>query len=140
MITDEQHPEMVRAYYELKGRLAAVTALRPPSRDLFRDLIECRDDHRRRWRTKGVDFPALVLIVVPRLRVIEYWRADLDFASIRVKTLNLVMSYPSITPSELSSALRAAYPDFSTRATVDEGEAMLRRIADRNQPTTETLQ
>ena len=131
MITDESHPEMARAFFDLKGRLAAVSAGRYPSRSLFADLIQVRDDHRARWRASGVDFPATVLVSVPRLLLIEYWRADLDFASIRVKTMNLVMAHPTVTVPELTAALRAAYPDLHTRALSDEGEAMLKRIRHR---------
>ncbi len=77
-----------------------------------------------------MDFPALVLIAVPRLRVMEYWRADLDMSSIRVKMMNLVMAYPTVTIRELAIALNAAYPD-RPRDMADEGEAMLRRIRER---------
>ena len=128
LISDEDHPAMVAAYFELKSYLQRVTIGRYPSRQLYADIIQVRDDHRARWRAKGVDFPLLAMFSVPRLRVIEYWRADLDFASIRIKLMNFVMLYPSVTPRELEMALRAAYPDFGARALTDEGEAMLGRI------------
>ena len=131
MNDDENSPEMAAAYFELKAYLHRVTIGRRLSRQLYADIIQVRDDHRARWRAKGVDFPLLAIFSVPRLLVIEYWRADLDFASIRVKLMNFVMSYPTVTPRELSIALRAAYPDFANRALTDEGEVMLGRIASR---------
>jgi hypothetical protein len=131
LIDQEDHPEMVAAYFELKAYLQRVTTGRYPSRQLYADIIQVRDDHRARWRARGVDFPLLVMFSVPRLLVIEYWRADLDFASIRVKLMNFVMLYPTVTPKELASALKAAYPDFADRALTDEGEAMLERIAEK---------
>jgi hypothetical protein len=128
MITDETHPEMVRAHGDLVRRLSLVTAGRVPSRMLYEDVIKVRDDHRTEWRVKGVDFPHLVIFAVPRLRIMELWRADLDYASIRTKMMNLVMAAPEVTMQELALALQSAYPDFGQRAIVDEGEAIVERV------------
>lgn len=132
MIDDETHPEMLAAQRQLTARLAFITAGRAPSRLLYEDVIRCRDDHRTRWRLRGVDFPTMVIFAVPRLMIMELWRADLDPTSIRVKMLNVTMAFPTVTPRELSVALRAAYPDGPISMLVDEGEAMTKRIAERD--------
>ena len=133
MIDDETHPEMTRAHGDLVARLQLITAGRHPSRTLFDDVMKTRDDHRVTWRLRGVDFPHLVIFVVPRLRIMELWRADLGLESIRVKLLNVVLAFPTVTPRELSLALTGAYPDFRNRALTDEGEKMSSRLRQRGQ-------
>jgi hypothetical protein len=78
----------------------------------LRQLLACRDEPRQRWRTAGYDFPRLVVVCVGRLGTnnLELWREDLDLKNLRVKVVNYVRAHPNLTPMEVSTALRAAYP------------------------------
>jgi hypothetical protein len=109
LITDEHHPEMQQALQELITRLEFYLG-HDVSRGLFDSYFRIVKEHRARWRTKGVDFPALVVIVVPRLGVIELKRADLSKESILVSVLNFVREYPQAQMEEVVAAFRAAYP------------------------------
>lgn len=131
MITDETHPEMVAAQRELEQALGLATRGKQPSSSLFAELITIRDDHRLKWRLRGVDFPKMVFFVVPRLRVLELWRNDLDLSSIRTKVMNVALAFPAVTPEELAAGLRAAYPGLRSRELTDEGEALVRRVRER---------
>lgn len=113
MIDDPEHPEMRRAALELTQRLRTLARYRPQiDRETLRRVIETRDEHRRAWRLRGVDFPHLVLVCIQRLGTnnLELWREDLDLKNLRVKVVNLVRAHPSITPHEIAAALGAAYP------------------------------
>jgi hypothetical protein len=78
------------------------------------DLFEVIKDHRTQCRQKGIDFPVLVAVVVPRLGIVEFKRADLDIASIRIQIVNFVREHgpKGITMEEIVTAFRMAYPDL----------------------------
>jgi hypothetical protein len=114
MITEEQHPQMVLAQQDLLRRLERVIGLFPKTltQSLLDKMRGVINDHRIEWRQKGVDFPVLVALVVPRFRIVEWKRADLDLASIRTCIVNFVRAHPQISMSDLVNAIRGAYPDL----------------------------
>lgn len=114
MIDDETHPEMVRAFHELTAALSLIHRHRRGAVNLeyYQQVMQARDLHRTAWRLRGVDFPRLVLVGLSRLNVVELWRADLTLPNIRIKVVNLVRAYPTVTSREIVAALRAAYPDI----------------------------
>jgi hypothetical protein len=69
-------------------------------------------DHRAECRRKGIDFPAMVALVVPRLGIVDFKRADLDIASVRQSIVNFVRMNPEATMLEVVEAFRRAYPDL----------------------------
>lgn len=114
MISDESHPEMIKAYRELLHRLGIVLGngtneLTKPFLDRMFGIVL---DHRSQCRVRGIDFPVLVALVVPRLGIIEFKRADLDIASLRVNIVNFVRQHPRATMDEVVGAFRSAYPDL----------------------------
>lgn len=113
MITDENHPEMVRALADLVSALGTLARRRPlVDRETHRQVLQLRDEHATKWRLRGVDFPHLVLFSVPKLgsRALELWREDLELSSIQVKVVNFVKMYPDVASIEIVAALKAAYP------------------------------
>jgi hypothetical protein len=114
MISEDDHPEMIKAQQELLRRLGKVlgngrNALTKPFLDRLFGVIK---DHRAAYRIKGVDFPVMVALVVPRLGIVEFARADLDIASLRIKIVNFVRFNPNATMEEVVQAFRMAYPDL----------------------------
>jgi len=113
VIDDDNHPEMARAQHDLMGKLARVFV---PGSRLDRSkldaMMECVRDHRAEWRNRGVDFPVLVAVVIPRLGVVDFKRADADVASIRQSIVNFVRFTPEAEMTEVVAAFRAAYPDL----------------------------
>jgi hypothetical protein len=109
MITDENHPEMQAALKQLIVRLEFYVG-----RDVTRGLIDSYrrilKEHQQAWRLKGVDFPTMVLVVVPRLGIIHTSRADLDLPSIKQSIVNFVRAYPDATMLEVVHAFQSAYP------------------------------
>jgi hypothetical protein len=112
MIDDETHPEMRRALLGVGQRIDKIVQGRPITKPLIDEVMDAIKHHRNEWRTRGVDFPTLVLICIPRLGVLEFARADLDIASIRIKIVNVVRMNPAATKIEVVDAFCAAYPDL----------------------------
>lgn len=114
MIDDENAPEMIRAHQDLMARLGRVLGLnpRPLDRGLLAGLCTVVTDHRQEWRNKGVDFPMLVVVVVPTSGIVKFMRADLDWASVRVAVVNFVREHPEVPMNDVVTAFRWAYPDM----------------------------
>lgn len=133
MIDDPEHPELIAAAEELRQAAVTLCVGRVISRQLLEQVIEMRDDHRTRWRLRGVDFPYMVIFCIPRVGMIDFWRADLDPAGIRTKIINLI-SDPTrrrlpVSAQEVAQAIHAAYPDLGgIDALADEsGQVRVRR-------------
>lgn len=114
MITEEDHPEMIKAQQEVLRRLGL--ALGDGKNQLTQPFLEklfgIVKDHRSQCRARGVDFPVLVALVVPRLGIVEFVRADLDIVSLRIKIVNFTRMNPDATMIEIVQALTRAYPDL----------------------------
>lgn len=114
MIDDESDPRMIRAHQDLLQRLGAVLGdgRQPLTKPLLDRMFEVTKNHRTACRNDGLDFPVLVALVVPRLGIVEFVRADLDIASLRVKVVNFVRLHPKASMQEVVMAFRTAYPDL----------------------------
>ncbi len=97
---------------------------------MYAQVLAARDEHRAAWRTRGVDFPLMVIISVPRLRIIELWRADLGDVSIWTKIVNLCWSRP-VSINEVVVAVRAAYPSINRDELYGRVEAELFKRSNR---------
>lgn len=111
-ISDENHPEMIRAHQELLQQLGHT--LGRGNKELDKHLVNKMFDivkrHREKWRLRGVDFPVLVALVVPGHGIVEWVRADADISSIRVKIVNFVRQHPDVSMDKVVIAFRVAYP------------------------------
>lgn len=111
MIDDDNHPEMQKALRGLMERLALVVGGQV-NKSLVDRMSSIVKDHRDEWRARGVDFPVLRALVVPRLGIIDWVRADSDIKSTRIKILNFVRLNPRATMQEVVAAFIGAYPDL----------------------------
>jgi hypothetical protein len=109
MITDEQHPEMQKALQQLMFRLSHYPK-RQLTGSVLNELNDLIERHRQQCRLKGIDFPRLVVLCVPRLGTLDYKRADLDIAAIKVAIVNFVRENPEATMQEVVAAFMMAYP------------------------------
>lgn len=123
MITDENDSDMVLAHQELLRRLGHVLkdGRRKLDKYLMGEMFQVVKTHREQCKDRHLDFPHLVAIVIPRLGIVEWCRADLDRASIRTKIVNFVRDYPTAQMQEVVAAFKAAWPaihpdDFATPA------------------------
>lgn len=115
MITDENHPRMVRAQHELLRRLGTVLGdgTKPLTPSLLAELEYVIEHHRSECRReKDLDFPKLVALIVPRVGLVEFKRADADIASVRQIIVNMVRNNPHITMDEVVAAVVRAWPDL----------------------------
>jgi len=114
MIEDEGHPEMIKAHQEVLRRLGGVLwqGNRVADKAMMQEMFDVITRHRDECRLRGIAFPVLVAIVVPRLGLVHFQRADLDMPSIRTSIVNLVRSYPRASMEEIVNAFKAAYPDL----------------------------
>ena len=114
MITEENDPQMIRAQQELLRRLGIVLGggTKVLDKGLVHELFEVVQNHRSEYRNKGVDFPVLVGVIVPRFGIVDFKRADLDIASIRIAIVNFVRANPKAKMEEVVLAFRTAYPEL----------------------------
>jgi hypothetical protein len=114
MVDDENDPSMIQAHREIMHRLGKILGdgHKRLTKSLLDSMFDAVKQHRDEWRTKGVSFPVLVALVVPRLGIVEFARADLDIASIRIKIINFVRFHPRASMDEVVMAFRGAYPDL----------------------------
>jgi len=127
MISEENHPQMIQAHHELLQALGKTLGLggRTLDRRMLHDQFEVVKAHCQKWRSRGVDFPALVAVTIPHLGIIQWKRADLDLAQLRIHIINFVRENPRATMREVAAAFRAAYPSLKPDdilEKVDQGE------------------
>src|SRR5208282_3509046 len=111
MIDDENHPEMRMAMRELETGLHRFRG-RQIDQSVLADLNDLIARHRSRWRTRGVDFPVLAAMVVPRIGALNLYRADLDVTAIDAKIVMFVREYPGTIPEEVAQAVSWAWPEY----------------------------
>lgn len=111
MIDDENHPEMQRAKNDLLVALATFRGCQVDNQTMV-DLNNTIAEHRARWRIKGVDFPVLAALIVPRLHIISLVRADLDQKAIESRIVQFVKENPQVTARDVAQAVKWAFPDY----------------------------
>lgn len=114
MITDENSPEMIRAQQDILGRLGLILGdgTKRIDKYLMDKMFAVVKDHRQECLNRGIDFPVLVAVIVPRLGIVDFMRADLDLSSIRMQIVNFVRNNPGASMPEVVNAFHAAYPDL----------------------------
>ena len=88
-------------------------------------LFEYIEEHRINARKRGINFPRLTAMVVPRLGWIKLVRVELDEVNIRRAVLALLRECPQITREEVALAVKKAWPFRSISAIIDEAEFKL---------------
>lgn len=133
MIEDEDHPQMVRAHQELMSRLGYVLEKGDKKLDkyLMKDMYDVVKQHREQCRTRGIDFPALVALVVPRFGIVEWKRADLDLASIKVSIVNFVRFHPQVPMAEVVQTFRRAWPSLKPDDVLSPADVAVKATEDR---------
>jgi hypothetical protein len=115
-IDDEDHPAMVMAHQELLRRLGLVLGdgRNPLNKPFLDKLYDTVKEHQRECRGRGLHFPTMVALVVPRLGIVEFKRADLDISSIRISIVNFVRQHApqGVKMDEVVLAFRMAWPDL----------------------------
>jgi hypothetical protein len=108
---DDTHPDMIAAAKDLAqlvGRLRALHGNRITG-GLLTDAKQLILDHRTHCRQQGIQFPVMVMVVVPRLGILELARADLDISSIAQQVVNFTSAHPTVTPGEIAEAIIGAW-------------------------------
>ena len=124
MITDENDPRMQKAVADIQERMRRLCVGRAISEEMLSKVRQLIYDHRTSWRHRGVDFPRMVVLTVPRLGAIDLVRADLDLPGIRIVLMNFLTLHPGVTKMELYIAAKAAFPKPPS-GFVDEARAWL---------------
>ena len=118
MIEDPDDPQMQCA---LKDMVAMVNArivgrqLDGSDRKILDDLETLIFDHKARWKARGVAFPDMTALIVPRLGYVKLMRADLNQKSIETEIVNMakdVVALDGITREEIATAIRYAWPGY----------------------------
>jgi hypothetical protein len=111
VIDDEDHPEMRRATEELARALTLLTGRRLTGQFMI-DLNGVITDHRAKWRTRGVDFPVLAAMVVPRIGAISLMRADLTSEAVASRIVQFAREHPGATSAEIAQAVAWVFPEY----------------------------
>jgi hypothetical protein len=110
MSDPENHPLTQIALQELLEQSIKFVKGKIVDRGTVETVKEIAREHRDRWRKKGLDFPPLVLFIVPRLKIYRFWNANWDVESIKISIVNLVRSRPEVTMAEVVQGIRWCYP------------------------------
>jgi len=135
MITDENASEMVMAHQELLRRLGSVlgNGRGRVDKSLMQKMFDVVKTHREQNRANGIDFPALVAVVVPRLGIVEWSRADLDISSIKIKIVNFVRDHPTCAMEEVVQAFKAAWPSIKADDIATPADNLIKGLAKKAQ-------
>lgn len=112
MITDDEHPLMLKAAQDLAFILSRCLMDRIVSEGVMVFINNVTVEHRKRWRSRNVDFPVMSALVIPRLGHIDLVRADIDSKHLPTVAANLAVKCPLATAGELRQAMAWAFPDF----------------------------
>lgn len=88
-------------------------------------LFEFVEEHRVNARKKGINFPKLTALVIPRLGWIKLVRYELPDFSIRRAVLALLRECPKARREEVSYAVKKAWPHYKLSFIIDEAETKL---------------
>lgn len=112
MIDDPDDPHMVEAQGWLFERINALVLRHRGELDnaFMLALRQLSYDHRARCKDRGLDFPVLVPLVLPRFGKVSLVRADLELPGIRAAIVKLVADNPGVTIGEVAQAIRSAFP------------------------------
>ena len=75
-------------------------------------LTEAVKDYGIKMRQSGIDFPEVVLVILPAWGHIGIHRADSDESRIQTIIKNMIHKFPQATPREIAEAIRRAWPDY----------------------------
>ena len=120
MMIDDDDPRMLAAARECAERLIPLVAGREYNGSLDRVLRQELYDHRIRCKRRGVDFPPMTIMAVPRLGAVCLYRADLEPVGIRGAVLQFARIHPDVTSQELATAVLWAWPHIKPETLVDE--------------------
>ena len=135
MITDENHPLMQTALVAfLESARALANRHDTITRALIDDITTLIAEHRTKAKSiLGVDFPPIVMMVVPHLNILEFGHADWELPGIRRAVANFVQkhSHRDLTPIDIAAMVRAAWPQVKPGDLVDESRHVVRERARR---------
>lgn len=118
MITDEEHPRMKAALADLNERLAKHIVGREldgSDRKILDDLEELLEYHQQLWSARGVAFPDLTALIIPRLGFVRLVRRDWEQGAIEQEIVNTTVNCPDATPQEIAQAVKYAWPGYKPR-------------------------
>lgn len=124
MLDDENDPAVIS---ELSGLAEGLNSwlgepLDLESLQMLHDFIE---EHRINARRRGVNFPALTALVIPRLGWIKIVRLELNEVNIRRAVIGLLRECPNVSREEIAKAVKRAWPNRSLTSIIDEAEFKL---------------
>lgn len=85
-------------------------------------LFDFVETHQENARRKGINFPKMVALVIPRLGHIKLVRADLTEINRRRAVISLLRECPSANREEVARAVKRAWPHVGTSTLIDEAE------------------
>lgn len=121
MIQDEDDPALCAELLGLTEGLSSWLGedLDPESVQMLHEFVE---SHRFNALRKGIKFPKLIALVIPRLGWIKLVREDLTEMNVRRAVMAMLRECPSITIEEASKAIKRAWPNLGLSTLIDEAE------------------
>ena len=76
------------------------------------DVVEFVAHRVRAFRDRGIDFPRMTALMLPRYGKIVLLRRDLSEADVRQAIVNLTREFKDVTPYEIAVAVSFAFPEY----------------------------
>lgn len=112
----EQNQRLNQSATDLLRKLKLFCTGRLLSNQSLDALDQIAKDHRAWARLHGIPFPRMSIVVIPRLGIIEIWRADLERADLEHHVVRMVRKFPRLLMPELADAIARSYPDFKPKS------------------------
>lgn len=121
MHQDEDDPAVCMELVGLTEGLSSWLGEDLDSNELL-SIQEFIEEHRKNAKRKGIDFPKLIVLVIPRLGWIKVVREDLTELNLRRAVIALLRECPSVNREEIAEAIKRAWPYRGTSTLIDEAE------------------
>ena len=109
---DEDHPDWIAVKNALFVQAAQISAHEPFSIQLVKKLQSLCDSATQQAKTKGIDFPDMIVAYFKKRRLIRIWRRDADKKLIEDYIRQLVVERPEMDFLELTIGIRRAFPSY----------------------------
>lgn len=108
---DMTEEETKIAQQQLTNRLTSMIGVELDDRAADK-VDEAIKDHRQRWRLRGINFPPLVAIILPKIGQIDVVFREMDVKGIETVIVNLTRKYPHVTREDIAFGIGRAFPDY----------------------------
>lgn len=110
----ENNPAIQTATQQLFARLKTHLG-RPMTEGVKRDVRRTIKEHRGDMRRRGIRYPEMTVVFMPKAGFMEVLRADLEIKGVQTAMINITVKVPHVTREELARGIVEAFPWYASR-------------------------